>query len=205
MQGNGPLRLPGARDTRTPDFKDEAWATSILQPIKHQKIEAKPQGQAASCTISLEPSPRATAALRLTTLRDGTRVRVWPGNVLDAHTAHFQRQSEPLEGLKRPPGHPRALGLTHGRSHPAGSALGWRRGARPKALWGTQSRKSPGHPEGLQGGASHIQYGCTRDICNHSNPNPLLQSVPCETLQYTSCRRRPPTRLRPPLAPPRPF
>ena len=33
MQGNGPLRLPGAGDTQTPAFKGPAWAIYMSQPI----------------------------------------------------------------------------------------------------------------------------------------------------------------------------
>lgn len=34
MQGNGPLRLPGAGDTQTPAFKGSAWAIYMSRPIK---------------------------------------------------------------------------------------------------------------------------------------------------------------------------
>jgi hypothetical protein len=34
MQGNGPLRLPGAGDTQTPAFKGPAWAIYISRPIR---------------------------------------------------------------------------------------------------------------------------------------------------------------------------
>jgi hypothetical protein len=33
MQGNGPLRLPGAGDTQTPGFKGPAWTIYSSQPI----------------------------------------------------------------------------------------------------------------------------------------------------------------------------